>query len=391
MSNNDNHVTSSSKTQIIFKQQPEKSPAGPKMNLYKYPIHKILIANIKKIDINNLNTVFLCIFHINDSFNSATSSHHPFIEYYLWKYPKSNNKNSDLFIFPFQKYNKKKTVQAIANKMLRKLHKEQITNFHGFIQDKNKVYLFYEYVYTLEHWEINNIPRNNATWWITLDEICNSRRVMNFPIHKSVTELFYKHSSLIYLLDSNNHKIEIPTIAYYGNHFKLLPMTAVFGNRHTSARVATFGPHYYFGTYNAAIRHAGWTSTYTKKTFKDIKISNDDGKYTQGGVIRFILFLGKQDVILNQPHDKSHKSSSKINKSKMNLTTKIIDYAGEWAKNYNSIYFGRAKLDNGYIFNACPQIVVKSFGQQMPLTLHMLDMSTLKSTWNPCYDKYYIK
>ena len=392
MSTKDKDMTSSRKTKIIFKHLPKKSKTPSNINLYKYPISKILTDDFNKIDLKNLNTIFVCIFHINDSFNSATSMYHPFLEYYLWKYPKSNNKYSDLFIFPFQKYDKKKTVKKIANDILKKLHKADNTTQHGFIQENDSVYLFYELNMSLQFWEINNIPRNNATWWIVIDEICNTRRVMNFPIHKSVTELFYKYSSLIYLLDSDNHKIETPTIAYYGNYFNLLPMTAVFGQRHTSIRGAPFGSHYYFGSYNSAIRRAGWTSIYKKKKFENKKIADEDGKYTQGGIIRFILFLGKLDVILNHPHDKSKfQTPIKDLPKQLKLIDKILDYGGEWAKNYNSIYFGRAKLENGYIFNSCSQFVVKSFGQQYPLTLHMLDMSTLKSTWDPCYDKYYIK
>ena len=95
---------------------------------------------------------------------------------------------------------------------------------------------------------------------------------------------------------------------------------------------------------------------------------------------------------MNHPQDKSKfQTPTKDLPKQLKLIDKILDYSSEWAKNYNSVYFGRTKLENGYVFNACPQFVVKSFGQQCPLTLHMLDMSTLKSTWDPCYDKYYIK
>ena len=144
MSNKGKDMTPSRKTKIIFKQQPEKLKTPSNINLYKYPISKILTTDLNKIDLKNLKTIFVCVFHINDSFNSATSMYHPFIEYYLWKYPKSNDKYSDLFVFPFQKYDKKKTVTKTANDILKKLHKSDNTTQHGFIQENDSVYLFYE-------------------------------------------------------------------------------------------------------------------------------------------------------------------------------------------------------------------------------------------------------
>ena len=391
---NTQNTKTKNKKQMIFRQTPSQTDVDlsktPEKRLkYKYPINKCLKIDETKINLENLTTVFVCIFHINDCFDSTITSYHPFLEYYLWKYPKSNKPNSDLFIFPFQKYNKKKTIAQITKDILKKLSKEDATK-RGFLEHNNCVYMFFEKKLD-KYWQINNIPRNQTTWWIVMDEICNSRRVLNFPIHQSVTEIFYKCPSLIYLLDTKGYKLETPTIAYYGDYYKLLPIIAVFGNRQYR-RAASHGPHYYFKTYNGAIRYAGWTSNYTKKKFKTINISDDMGKYTQGGIIRFILFLGKLDVILNQPVEKSHVDINFLSKTPhFKPIRKLMDYDGIWAENFDSIFIGRIKMENEYYFRSIPSFVLKSFGQQCPLTMHMLDMSTLKSNWDPCYNKYYIK
>ena len=62
-----------------------------------------------------------------------------------------------------------------------------------------------------------------------MDEICNHKKILNFPIHKSVFELFYENNKLIYLKDRNKRCIEIPTIAYFGDSDEILPYIASLG------------------------------------------------------------------------------------------------------------------------------------------------------------------
>ena len=236
---------------------------------------------------------------------------------------------------------------------------------------------------------LTNISRNQATWWVTIHEICNSKRVLNFPIHKSVTSIFYKNPTLIHLYDKQNNPIETPTIVFFGNYHKLLPIVAVFGQRNLQR--APQGPNFYFGTYNSAVRYAAWTPLYKTHTHHILKIAREDGRFEQGGIVRFALFLGKFNTRLNHPNDpilteptfKCPKYHKKWNK--------IYDYRGLWTKKYDSICVGRTKSSNGYVHHSNPVFTTKSFARQCPLTMHLLDMSTLKSAWDPCYTKYYIK
>ena len=58
------------------------------------------------------------------------------------------------------------------------------------------------------------------------------------------------------------------------------------------------------------------------------------------------------------------------------LTMRITDYDGIWAKKYDSIYLGQVVLDNDEILNR--QITsVKEYEQQIPLSYHYINKSTL--------------
>ena len=70
-----------------------------------------------------------------------------------------------------------------------------------FYQDENDSIL-------LEYLDKNN----ELSGAITIDEICNKQKLITYPIHSSVYNLFYNYSSLIYLLDKNNDKYEIPLL-----------------------------------------------------------------------------------------------------------------------------------------------------------------------------------
>ena len=300
-----------------------------------YPLQEILQTDFKKIDTKNLRVINICLYNINCTLTSPSTPSRCWLEYYLWKYPQSSSLLSDLFVFPFEKYNKKKTVKEIANNILTKLFKKEKSIFNGWIQRKNDVYIFYKY--KIPKWTIHYINRNQSTWWISIHEICNSRRVLNFPIHPSVTKIFYENPKLIYLIKSlDKTRIEIPSIVFYGSSIQRIPFAAVFGIRNHRGIA---GANYYFGTYNAAVRYAAFSNNYQNITFgQNIKVTNNIGKYLQGGIIRFIAFLGNLKVKL--------PDSKKKCISMDEMVIPFMDKTGEWGKLYDSIYTGRAKLKN---------------------------------------------
>jgi len=337
-----------------------------------YPLHSLLRKDYQNIKLSDNQKIFVCVYQIN------TKAFKPFLQYTLWKYPTSSNAYSDILIFPFS--NNVSTPLKTAKKIKKSIKKENAI-LKGYLLYEFGAYFFFEDVLSIN--KLNLKHRQKKKWWVTIDEICNHKCLMKFPIHKTVFKIFFKFPQLIYLLNKNNQKLEIPIIGYWGGIKNQLPMTAVFGAR--KHRSSIYGPFYYFGSYNSAIRYATFDSLYKPCIKKNNKvITNKEGKYKQGGIIRFILFLGNLKVLINHPNDITEQTSKNIFKD-------IIDVNNQWSEKYDSLIVGRAPLANGFLFRQTVRIIVKKFNQQHPLSIHLLDMKSTKRTWDPVYNKYYIQ
>ena len=80
-----------------------------------------------------------------------------------------------------------------------------------------------------------------------------------------------------------------------------------------------------------------------------------------------------------------------INYQKRHDDKDIYDYEGIWSEHYNSVYIGRIRLKNGYVFRSNPSFIVKQAKQCIPLSMHFTDNKTFKRTWDPIYNNYYIQ
>ena len=61
--------------------------------------------------------------------------------------------------------------------------------------------------------------------------------------------------------------------------------------------------YYYFTDFKRAIRSGAWSSNYEKSIIFNKSITDENGKYIQGGIVRFALFLGNNRVILDRKQD----------------------------------------------------------------------------------------
>ena len=265
-------------------------------------------------------------------------------------------------------------VKTAANKLLHSVIKIKITPT-GFIQNDNTIFVFYNLSAVDEY---STIPRaeqqwfklikeSNNLWWVLIDEICNHRKSLNFPIHKSVTSLFYQNPILIYLKQKTKN-IDIPIVGYYGNYYKFLPIIASLGQKPTTWPNLEFGPYFYFTSYTGAFRYAGWTSNYKRRKVYNKEIANEDGKTIKRWYYS-ICFIYGEDTPFTR-YEKIVKFPKYMHKS-------------EWTKHYNSLYLGRVPRINGSVWHMNPRYVVKTFDQQLPLSLHLVDMDSLKDNWDP--------
>ena len=358
---------------------PEPIQSDDDCSIFDYPILDIVNTNFTHIP-PTYSKLAICPYFITTCKNRY-GVHKPYLQYLLYKYPATNKKIGNLLVFPFIDVKTNINVKTAANKLLHSVIKIKISPA-GFIQSDNTIFVFYDLSSVDEYSTIPRaqqqwlklIKQSSKLWWVLIDEICNHRKSLNFPIHKSVTSLFYLNPILIYLKQKTKN-IDIPIVGYYGNYYKFLPIIASLGQKPTTWPNLEFGPYFYFTSYTGAFRYAGWTSNYKQRKVYNKQIADEDGKLSKGGIIRFALFTDKTHVLLDMKNNKISKYMHK----------------NEWTKHYNSLYLGRVPRINGSVWHMNPRYVVKTFDQQLPLSLHLVDMNTLKDSWDPLYSGYQIE
>ena len=341
---------------------------------FSYPVDSVLNTDFAHLG-KSYKKIFACIYRVSHCLNRGNVLM-PFLEYLLYKYPESNSSTSDLLVFPFVKAAKARPVEEQANELVKDITSRALQP-RGYIErGGSDVFIFYN----LSNTELDGVPkvklinRKNELWWCLIDEICNWKTVINYPVHRSVFSLFYNNPPLLYLQRDGN-RVEIPQVAYYGSYYKFIPIAATLGELKQDAG-AQFGPYLYFGTFRRSVRYAGWTPNYQPRVVYGKRIADKEGRYVQGGLARFALFLGKTKVLLDHPND-----SLDFNLKKNTA----------WTKDFQSLYVGRIKLGNTHLFATDPEYVVKRYDGQVPLSIHLLDMASLKRTWDPDYTGYQIE
>lgn len=359
---------------------------------YKYPIeYNATDEQVNSIPVNT--KIYICPFRINNY------GYRPFIQYCFYKYPKSENQMvNDLMILMYIRYKgSSKTPIQQTNEFIR--HTFGVEKGHsGAIQYNGNYYLFYDFSdFEKESIEQLEKSRSDTWWWCLLDEIINYSRVINFPVFEEHRKLFLENPSLLFLYNRENQKIETPVVGYHGTYYDYKILILTQGLR-KSTLYAMMGPYYYFGTFRKSVRYAGWTSTYKMREIDGNPISDAEGRYNRGTIIRFAVFVGEMTALLNHSYEKDDLSGLVRQRLKENpksqkwekLTLKLHDHEGTWTEFYDSIYVGKANLSNGKKFMANPEFIVKKFKQQYVLSAHELDKSTLDKNWNNSKTDYNI-
>jgi hypothetical protein len=353
---------------------------------FTYPLENVN-NDINVNDFSNDDKIFICFYKIiyNAKYQSVKK---PFLQFLLFKYPKGPN---ECLAFPFTTFKKGSNPSSIANKFALKIAGEKLHSFKAFISNSNGHYFFYEYLDS--YISLNNFNRNHDLWWCLIDEICNYKKVVNFPVHTSVFQVFYYNPLLIYLKDKDNDNIEIPVVSFFGGATKITPYVASLGIRANANKI--FGSYYYLGSYNSAIRNAGWSPNNRLMSYFDEPSTDENGKFFNGSIVRYASFLGKYRVVLYRKTDpfywffKYMDAPKGFDKKSFN---KYKAVKGKWAEKYDAIIIPAIKFKNlkGY-FNINTEIVIKDFTNFYPISVHKVDKSSLKSNWVPLFTNYYIE
>ena len=344
----------------------EKHMEFDKNEMDKYNIHYLEIDNLIK---TNLSTYFqgkksptkihICAYQINKS------GLHPFLQFFMRKYNKLEENPDTLSFINFEYENGTDILNKcndILNIVLLSYMKIGVYEFKGFKHDdvNNELFIYYD----LSECQIgiHRLNNNNDLWLVLVDEIINYGKVCNFEIDPRVVDFFKNNSNSFFLRNKNGNYIETPIIAYTGANDTQIKFTAVFGKGKSYDCEALMGPYYYFTNYENAV----------KMVDKNMKSS---------GIIRFALFVGNMKVPLNLPQDKCDVSLkttclvenvNDLDYKKNKNMIRVSDRDALWTENYDSVYIGNVKFDDGSSNEDYPYWVLKIYEQQIPLTYHIL-------------------
>tara|TARA_Y100000591_G_C21836611_1_gene702936 strand:- start:500 stop:1585 length:1086 start_codon:yes stop_codon:yes gene_type:complete len=358
---------------------------------YKYNIDKVLKKNINDISVEKNKKIFICVYEV--LFKIKSTNENPFLQYLMYKYQKKDS-IGEILTFPCFVYNGgnlQEQIKTYANKLVNN------AIYKGYLQFNNNYYIFFGR--ENKNFSLKKLQSVNKYWWCLIDEICNKKKVINYKFHNDIVNMFLSNSDLIYLYSEKNELLEVPSVAYRGDHNDILNYLAVFGQRRSTR--SRFGPFYTLGTFNWAVRWAGWNKYYQKHFFKGKAVTDDNGKYLKGGIIRYAIFLGdleKNYVILYNKKNYFYHLINYWDINKSRTKKEIEDYSkktgketGKWSNNYNSLVVPKIKNNNndGY-FNANTEYIISNNNNKITLSIHDLDMSSLKYNWDPFYENYKI-
>lgn len=282
-------------------------------------------------------TVYVCAYKID------TRAMIPFIQYLLYK--------NNALTFPSFKYTNANSSTIINDTivLLSFLFKSPSINclYNGYLTMDDDLYLFFDISNN------NEIITGQKLWFSLIDEIINYNNICNFQIESTVSTLFLNNNQLLTLHDVEGNEFETPVVAYSGQHDSMLNFTFVFGVSDTE-----ISGNYSFTDYVHSIKSGGWSKTgLPEMKYGKLITDNEYGRYIKGGIVRFVLFLGKNGIINNTEL----------------LTT-------NWTTEFDSIYYNRL---------GTPTWIVSKLEQQYPLTYHYIDKKSLSASFN-ANDVYFI-
>lgn len=277
--------------------------------------------------------IYLCIYRIVVKPNTT-----PFLQYLL------HREKHDELSFHGCNGGNLQTAHSLYDDVVGYKHLAK-SHYRGVHKEGGELFVFYHYIEPRLNMGVDVIenPHNTNWYWCIMDEICNWRKVGTLTVNPTVVKLFYSKSELIYLYDRKFDRLEVPVVAYNDSDdaYTIYMFGVDYGEKN-----GMYGPYFYFKQ-----------------------------KPTKTGV-RCALFLGHMKVLLNHPRDPvdgseiAKKMRDDIDtREQFSYKAKLVDYDGLWADNYDSLYVGRVKMDNGELFKTEPIYVVKEWSQYIPLSI----------------------
>lgn len=333
------------------------------LNLYYLCGEKYLNIDINYLTYDKYNNkpINICWYTINKKLKT------PFIEYLLYKsdeneliFPKISNTNMNSAREIFER------TDNYTNEMIKmlfindKTYMRYIPKGYYLNNDSKEIYIFVELFLKpnilVSNYEKNDV-KNNQYYFVCFDEIMNSGYTYNIKIADKVCDFFIENDKFICICDIDNNVCINPIVCYVDKSEREIEYTLSFG-LNVCDRGSILGPYYYFTNYDGCL-------------YNIMKNSNNNNNIkTRKGVLKFIIFTEKMNVLLNYPNDNIDDSEykktklllDKSDREKYNfdiLTMKISDYKGNWTNNYDSVYVGLVNLDDDNVLMKYPLWVLR--------------------------------
>jgi|TARA_B110000259_G_C13979059_1_gene387889 hypothetical protein len=210
-------------------------------------------------------------------------------------------------------------------------------------------------------------------WFVTVEEIINHHKSLHYDIDDSLIQLFLKNSELIYLVDKNNNNLETPLTGYYGKSINKVTAISVFGADKGNYK-SSLGPFYYLGSYSRGIRYGCWSSDYKVRYINGIPITDNNGKYHNGGMVKFVFFSGSTNMSVKR-RGEIKSGFDKIKSGADNNEYSGFDNYKEtdklWVDNFDTIILDKTtNIDE-------PQYVIRSNQMTIPIAYYSIDTSNV--------------
>jgi len=379
----------------------------------KYPFMDGLKMNVDDdVELALDSHVEICVYRINHSHYNI-----PFLEFLLYSDGNKTDKDGVQLIFPYvlSKHTKGGLVDQ-CSAPLRALFStdnlENVIKYSGYIYMKrdNRCVLFFNQLHVdVENAQIPFMSLKKRWWWTLSSEIFNEHKMMNFPISHSVVEFFNQNVEIM-ILKANGKTLESPIACYAGKHFNYVSYMASFGMKKASTR-AHFGPYYYFVGFMDSMKYACYTirAPYVdNKNEKQKKFQhnehiladgtsltmNEYGKHTRGGIVRFAVFLGRcRAFFMNGEEDRSDLSMYWAKQDPLVMAKLALrDINGDWTRYFNSAFVGEYDFDapDERKSKRSAGWTIKEYENQIPLSFHEIDMSSVPDQYDSKFTNYVI-
>lgn len=222
--------------------------------------------------------------------------------------------------------------------------------------------------------EITKISRSDKSFWLSVHEVMNSKHNFGLPVSDNISKILSAREELLYLQDEDEIIIEIPMVGYRGEYYKKMAFIAGLGMPR-SGPYSSLGPYYNFANFKRSLRYACVTlDGKPKKVFDELITRGDTPVFTKGGMVKFILFLGRTKVMLNKETDKKDDTDESLSLAAkrpfFKQLLRLRDSSGKWATEYDSVIQPFMEVYDPELKRTRPldpQYTVKTYTQQTAL------------------------